>query len=296
MRGEKLNIKNRREIAGLSFMIPSLLVVSGFYLYPLLKTLIYSFYFTDSRGKMVQFAGVENFIELFTDRYFYDSLYISFKFAGITVILSIFIALILAILCNEKIKGIPFFRTIFSSTMGVSVSAGSTIVLFMFHPSIGVVNNLLMKLGILPINWLTSSKYALWAVIISSVWMNVGFGFLVLTAGLQNISQEIDESCQIDGTPYFSKLFKITIPLLGPSLFYLLITTTLKAFQSFGQVDILTGGGPSNSTNMLVYSLYKTAFSEFRYDYASVKGLVLLAIITLVMFIKFKLERKVHYQ
>lgn len=291
-----MNIKSRKEITGLSFMAPALLVVGGFYLYPLIKTVIYAFFFTDSRGKMVQFAGFENFVELFTDRYFYESLSITFRFAGITVVLSMLIALVLAILCNEKIRGIPFFRTVFSSTMGVSVSAGSTIVLFMFHPSIGVINNLLIRFGILPINWLTSSRYALWAVIISSVWMNIGFGFLVLTAGLQNISQEVEESCEIDGTPYFSKLFKITIPLLGPSLFYLLITTTLKSFQSFGQVDILTGGGPANSTNMLVYSLYRTAFVEFRYDYASVKGLVLLGIITLTMLIKFRLERKVHYQ
>ncbi|MGL5541948.1 MAG: carbohydrate ABC transporter permease, partial [Fusobacteriaceae bacterium] len=140
------------------------------------------------------------------------------------------------------------------------------------------------------------SSYALWAVIISSVWMNIGFGFLVLTAGLQNISSEIDESAEIDGTGYFDKLFRITLPLLGPSIFYLLITTTLKSFQSFGQVDILTGGGPANSTNLLVYSLFRTAFSEFRYDYASVKGLVLLGLIILIMTFKFKIERKVHYQ
>ncbi|MGL4944631.1 MAG: carbohydrate ABC transporter permease, partial [Fusobacteriaceae bacterium] len=88
----------------------------------------------------------------------------------------------------------------------------------------------------------------------------------------------------------------ITLPLLGPSIFYLLITTTLKSFQSFGQVDILTGGGPANSTNLLVYSLFRTAFSEFRYDYASVKGLVLLGLIILIMTFKFKIERKVHYQ
>lgn len=277
-------------------MIPALVAVGIFYLYPLLKTVYYSFVFTDARGKVVQFAGLENFIELLSDAQFYQTLRITLKFAGITVILSILISLFLAIICNEKLKGIPFFRTIFSSTMGVSVSAGSTIVLFMFHPSLGVINNLLAKIGILPINWLTDSSYALWAVIISSVWMNIGFGFLVLTAGLQNISSEIDESAEIDGTGYFDKLFRITLPLLGPSIFYLLITTTLKSFQSFGQVDILTGGGPANSTNLLVYSLFRTAFSEFRYDYASVKGLVLLGLIILIMTFKFKIERKVHYQ
>ncbi|MGL4254312.1 MAG: carbohydrate ABC transporter permease [Fusobacteriaceae bacterium] len=291
-----MNFTKKNEKSGILFMIPALVAVGIFYLYPLLKTVYYSFVFTDARGKVVQFAGLENFIELLSDAQFYQTLRITLKFAGITVILSILISLFLAIICNEKLKGIPFFRTIFSSTMGVSVSAGSTIVLFMFHPSLGVINNLLAKIGILPINWLTDSSYALWAVIISSVWMNIGFGFLVLTAGLQNISSEIDESAEIDGTGYFDKLFRITLPLLGPSIFYLLITTTLKSFQSFGQVDILTGGGPANSTNLLVYSLFRTAFSEFRYDYASVKGLVLLGLIILIMTFKFKIERKVHYQ
>ena len=187
------------------------------------------------------------------------------------------------------------FRTFFSSTMGISVSAASTIVLFMFHPSVGIINSILVELGFLPINWFTDSRYTLMAVIISTVWMNIGFGFIVLTAGLQNISTEVEESCMIDGTGYFSKLFKITLPLISPSLFYLLITTTLKSFQSFGQIDIMTGGGPANSTNILVYSLYRTAFVDYRFDYASVKGVILLIIITIVMCIKFKLERRVHY-
>ena len=150
--------------------------------------------------------------------------------------------------------------------------------------------------GGIPINWLTDSKYAIITVAISTIWMNIGFGFLVLTAGLQNISSDIDESCAIDGAGYFDKLFKITLPLLSPSIFYLTITTTLKAFQSFGQVDILTGGGPANSTNFIVYSIYKTAFTNYRFDYASVQGVLLLVLITLVMFFKFKLQKKVHYQ
>nr|WP_307775552.1 sugar ABC transporter permease [uncultured Cetobacterium sp.] len=287
---------NRNSLTGILFSLPSIIIISVFYLYPLLKTLVYSFTFTNDKGKIVEFAGFENYIELFTDSSFYESLLSTFKFSLITVSCSLIIAFFLAIICNEKLKGISFFRVIFSSSMGVSVSASASIVLFLFHPSIGMVNEVLSFFGVLPINWFTDSRYAIWAVAIATIWMNIGFGFLVLTAGLQNISQEIDESCEIDGVGYFTKLFKVTIPLLSPSLFYLLITTTLKSFQSFGQVDILTGGGPSNSTNFLVYSIYKTAFTNYRFDYASTQGLVLLTIITIIMIFKFKLERKVHYQ
>lgn len=287
---------NKNSLTGLLFSLPSILVLSIFYIYPLIKTFIYSFSFTNDKGKIVEFAGIENYIELFTDTSFYESLFSTFKFSFITVIFSLIISFFLAIICNEKLKGIPFFRVIFSSSMGVSVSASSSIVLFLFHPSVGMINEILSFFGVLPINWFTDSTYAIWAIAIATIWMNIGFGFLVLTAGLQNISQEIDESCEIDGIGYFTKLYKVTIPLLSPSIFYLLITTTLKSFQSFGQVDMLTGGGPSNSTNFLVYSIYKTAFTNYRFDYASTQGLILLSIITIIMLFKFKLERKVHYQ
>jgi sn-glycerol 3-phosphate transport system permease protein len=286
----------KNEKAGLLFSLPSLIIAFIFSIYPLIKTFIYAFSFTDEKGKIVEFAGFENFIELFTDPSFYLSILATFKFAVITVFFSIIIALFLAILCNEKIKGIGFFRTIFSSSLGVSISASASIVLFMFHPSLGVINEIIKFFGGVPLNWLTDSKYALITVAISTIWMNIGFGFLVLTAGLQNISTDIDESCAIDGASYFNKLFKVTLPLLSPSIFYLTITTTLKAFQGFGQVDILTGGGPNNATNFLVYSIYKTAFSSYRFDYASVQGVILLIIIISIMLFKSKLEKKVHYQ
>lgn len=286
----------KNEKSGLLFSLPSLIIAFLFSIYPLIKTFIYAFSFTDEKGKIVEIAGFENFIELFTDPSFYLSILATFKFAIITVFFSITIALFLAILCNEKIKGIGFFRTIFSSSLGVSISASASIVLFMFHPSLGVINEIIKFFGGVPLNWLTDSKYALITVAISAIWMNIGFGFLVLTAGLQNISTDIDESCAIDGASYFNKLFKVTLPLLSPSIFYLTITTTLKAFQGFGQVDILTGGGPNNATNFLVYSIYKTAFSSYRFDYASVQGVILLIIIIAIMLFKSKLEKKVHYQ
>lgn len=146
-------MRNRsNEINGRIFFLPALIITLIFYIYPLLKTVIYSFYFTGNSGELIEFAGLENFIELFSDSDFYYSLFVTFKFVFYTTIFSIVVALFLAIICNEKLKGIPIFRTFFSSTMGISVSAASTIVLFMFHPSVGIINTLLTKVGILPIN------------------------------------------------------------------------------------------------------------------------------------------------
>lgn len=202
-------MRNRsNEINGRIFFLPALIITLIFYIYPLLKTVIYSFYFTGNSGELIEFAGLENFIELFSDSDFYYSLFVTFKFVFYTTIFSIVVALFLAIICNEKLKGIPIFRTFFSSTMGISVSAASTIVLFMFHPSVGIINTLLTKVGILPINWFTDSRYTLMAVIISTVWMNIGFGFIVLTAGLQNISTEVEESCMIEEQDIFPNYLK----------------------------------------------------------------------------------------
>lgn len=131
--------RNETEFNGFLFSLPTLIIAIIFSLYPLLKTFIYAFTFTDEKGVIVEFAGLENFYELFTDPAFYQSLFATLKFAVITVIFSILVALFLAILCNEKIKGIPLFRIIFSSSLGMSVSAGASIILFMFHPSLGMI-------------------------------------------------------------------------------------------------------------------------------------------------------------
>ena len=253
----------RDENIGILFALPTLIVTFIFSIYPLFKTFIYAFSFTDEKGKIVEYAGLENFYELFTDPAFYSSLIATFKFAIITVTLSIMISLFLAILCNEKIKGIGFFRMVFSSSLGVSISAAASVVLFMFHPSLGIINEIIEICGGTPINWLTDSKYALITVAISTIWMNIGFGFLVLTAGLQNISADVDESCLMDGAGYFTKLFKVTIPLLSPSIFYLVITTTLKAFQSFG-IGARKAQLYSNRTCVLSESLAHSGFSFLR--------------------------------
>lgn len=152
-----------------------------------------------------------------------QSLKVTLLFVVYTVPGTVLISLVLAILANEKLRGIGIFRTIFSSTMGISVAAASVFWMFLFHPTIGWLNQILATLGIEAIGWLTDPDWALLSVSISTIWMNIGFTFLILLGGLQSIDSYLYESADIDGASYFYKLRRITIPMLSPTLFFLLL-------------------------------------------------------------------------
>ncbi|WP_420796547.1 carbohydrate ABC transporter permease [Alkalihalophilus pseudofirmus] len=283
--------------SGVLYLLPALIVISVFLFYPMLKTLYFSFFVTTAGGVTQDFVGAGHYSRLLQSVAFQTSMWATFKFVLYTVPTGIVFALFLAVIANEKLKGMAFFRVIFSSTLGVSVAAGATIWLFLFHPTLGVLNNILAVFGIDGINWLTSSDWALVSVAITTIWMNIGFNFIVLLGGLQNIPEELYESSRIDGAGYWHQLFKITLPMLSPTLFFVSVVTLINSFQTFGQIDILTGGGPSNSTNLIVYSIYREAFYNGRFGYASAQAIVLFLIILIFTVLQFKVgERKVHYQ
>ncbi|PAE87603.1 carbohydrate ABC transporter permease [Shouchella clausii] len=282
---------------GMLFLFPSLFLFTVFLFYPMIRTLYLSFFLTDNRGMATVFVGLENFMRIFTSDLFLKSLTSTFLFVVYTVPGTILISLFLAIIANERLRGIGLFRMVFSSTMGISVAAASVFWLFLFHPSIGFLNQLLSWLNVGSIRWLTDPKWALFSVSVSTIWMNIGFTFLILLGGLQSIDRYLYESAEIDGASYFYKLRRITIPMLSPTLFFVVTVTMINAFQTFGQIDMLTRGGPQNETNLIVYSIYREAFVNYQYGSASAQAVVLFAIILLMTIVQFKLgEKKVHYQ
>ena len=284
-------------IVGLAYLLPSLLLFSVFLFYPMIKTLYLSLFITDTQGNPLNFVGLQNFLYLFTDPNFLQSMKATFLFVLYTVPIGLIIALFLALIANEKLKGIGFFRTMFSSTMGMSVAASSVIWMFMYNPTIGVINKVLNLVGIHDVQWLLDPKYALVAVSISTIWMNIGFTFLILLGGLQNIDEKLYENARIAGVSYWYQLRKITLPMLSPTLFFIITVSFINAFQTFGQIDILTKGGPTDSTNVIVYSIYKDAFVNYNVGSASAQATILFFCILLVTALQFKLgERKVHYQ
>lgn len=291
----KERIKNF--LKGIMFLLPSIILFGVFLFYPLLRTIYLSFFLTDASGETTVFIGWENYINLFTSPIFLQSIKSTFLFVLYTVPITVIVALFLAVIANEKLKGVGIFRTLYSSTMGISVAAASVFWLYLFHPSIGLLNILLEGIGLKEIGWLTDPTWALIGISITTIWMNIGFTFLILLGGLQSIDSHLYESADIDGAGYFYKLWRITIPMLSPTLFFVVTVTIINAFQTFGQIDILTQGGPVNSTNLIVYSIYREAFVNYKFGSASAQAVLLFLLILIMTFLQFRIgERRVHYQ
>lgn len=279
------------------YLLPSVILFSVFVFYPMFRTIYLSFFLTDQAGNAAINVGFENYEYLMGSSEFRNSMKATVLFVLYTVPIGIILALFFALLANEKLKGIGFFRTMYSSTMGISVAASSVIWLFMFNPSIGMFNRLLGVFNLPQIQWLLDPEWALLSVSISTIWMNIGFSFLILLGGLQNIDEHLYESAKIDGAGYFYRLRRITLPMLSPTLFFIITISLINAFQTFGQIDILTKGGPSQSTNLIVYSIYREAFINYQFGTASAQAVILFIIILIITILQFKLgERKVHYQ
>lgn len=284
-------------MSGWLYLTPSIVLFGVFLVYPLFRTIYLSFFQTDTQGTPLSFIGTSHYATLFTSPGFWQSVQATVGFVVLTVPLTIVIALGLALLANEKVRGIGFFRTAFSATMGMSVAASSVIWMFMYNPSIGIFNRTLELVGASGIQWLLDPQYALLSVSLATVWMNVGFTFLILLGGLQNIDRTLYESANIAGTGYWTQLRAITIPMLSPTLFFVTIISLINAFQTFGQIDLLTKGGPTNSTNVIVYAIYKDAFINYNVGGASAQAVLLFGTVLLLTWLQFKLvERKVHYQ
>ncbi|EPZ38552.1 glycerol-3-phosphate ABC transporter permease [Anoxybacillus ayderensis] len=287
----------KRVIEGGMYILPSLLLFSIFVFYPMIRTLYLSMHMTDFQGNPTTYVGFEHFVYLFEDRNFKESMKATFLFVIYTVPPTVIISLCLALLANEKLRGIQLFRTFFSSTLGMSVAASSVIWMFMYNPAVGVINKILIALGGEERQWLLNPDTALAAVAAATVWMNIGFAFLILLGGLQNIDSTLYESAEIIGMSRLYQLWRITLPLLSPTLFFVITVSLIHAFQTFGQIDILTKGGPMNTTTVLVYSIYREAFVNYNFGFASAQAIVLFFIVLIVTVVQFTFaERKVHYQ
>lgn len=282
---------------GLAYLLPTFLLLGVFLFYPIIKTLQFSVSDVLDGGVVDKFVGLKHYLALFSSASFLNSIKVSFLFVLYTVPITIILSLFLAVITNEKLKGNKFFQMIFSSQLGISGAASSAILLFFFHPTLGTINNMLGFFGIPNIGWLTSPEWALFSVALATVWMGLSLNFILLLGGLQNIPDDLYESATVDGAGYWTHLFKIKIPLLSPVLFFVTIINFINSFQSFGQIHILTEGGPSEATNLIVYSIYRESFIYGNYGFASAQAVALFIITLIVTLVQFKVgERRVHYQ
>lgn len=294
---EKTVQKKRKLPMWIIYLLPSMLIFAVFIIYPFINTVVESAFATSPTGQLTKFVGFSNYTALFTDSKYMQSLLNTLIYTAVTVPFTVIISLLLAVLSSSNMPGMGIFRTVFSSTMGISVAAGSVFWALMFHPTAGILSRAASVFGVGQIGWLTDANYALFSVSAVSIWMNIGFSYLVLMGGLKNIDDAHYESVDIVGGGFFYRLRKVSVPLISPSLFFVVTISLINAFQSFGIIDMLTSGGPNNSTNLLVYRLYNDAFKNFRFGSASAQGIILFVIIFLVSRLQTKLtERLVTYQ
>lgn len=288
----------RRALTAFLFLSPSLLLFAAFVFYPLARAIYLSFYANDLLGAPVTFVGFEQYLRVLEDPYFGKVMLTTAYFVVLTVFPSIAIGLALALLVQQRMSGIGIFRTLLATPFAFSAAAAAVVFDVFYRPVIGLFNGLLMYVGSPGLDWLTSPTYALPSVAAVSVWRHAGYTMLICLAGLQSIPDSLYEAARIDGASRFAQFRWISLPLLTPTLLFLLVISTIHSLQTFGEIKILTGGGPGDATTTLVYSLYKSAFAFGASDYglASAQGVVLMFIVLLITLIQFKvLGRKVSY-
>ena len=253
----------RNSFWALVFLSPSLIVFVVFVFIPLVRSVELSFHFTNPLGQMRGDLTLEHYQTLFAKPDFPNSVRVSVLFALNTVVFTMVGSMFLALLGNIRLRGISIFRTMFSSTIAVSGATASLIFLFLYNPSIGVFNYLLDLAHLPRVMWITSDKTALFSVSLVSVWLQLGLNTVILLAGMQGISDDYYEAALIDGAGFWQSFRNVTLPLLSPTIFFLIVVDTLAAFQAFTQFNVLTAAArrarPTPSSIPSIASFISTA-------------------------------------
>jgi multiple sugar transport system permease protein len=287
--------QRRRNLVAYSFIAPNFLGFAIFTLGPIVLALLMSFAEWDGSNEM-KFIGLSNFVEIFKDDRFLASLKNTIVYSVFTVPITLVIALGLAILLNQKIKGRNFFRTVTFFPYVASLVAVAAVWNMLFTPAKGgIVNQFLMNvLHVAPLKWAASSSTVMLTIIMFSVWKNMGYYMVIYLAGLQGISEDLYEAASLDGANAWQKFRHITVPQLKPTTFFVTIMLTINCFKVYDIVYMLAGGSNgvvNKSAMVLVYYIYEEAFRNWKLGKASASALVLFAIVLVVTLIQFKGEK-----
>ncbi len=238
-----------------------------------------------------RFAGLENYARLFTDALFQKALFNTLVFSAMYVPAVMVCSLAVALLLNRSLWGVGIFRTIYFLPAVSSAVAIGLVWSWIYAKDTGLLNAMITALGGQPVNWLGTQR-AMTSVVIMNVWGAVGEGAIIFLAGLQAVSRTYYEAAEVDGAGERTKLLRITLPLITPSIFFQLIITTIHAFQAFEFIYVLTRGGPNGATTTLVYSIYRNGFDFFRMGFASAQALVLTLLIFVLTLGYFQLQKR----
>ncbi|RAO99396.1 sugar ABC transporter permease [Petrotoga sp. 9PW.55.5.1] len=278
----------KRTLSGYLFYIPFGFLYILFLIYPLIQGFRMSFYEWDLFSEPT-FIGLANFTKMFNDPTFWETLWHTLYFVILTVPILVILGFLIALLLNSKIYFQKLFRVLFFFPYILSITIVCSIWVFMYQPNFGIISKIFQAVGINYRGWLTNPTTAMPAIALTTIWWTLGFNVILYLAGLQEISPSIYEAATIDGANSFQKTFFIAVPLLKRTHSLVLVLQTIASLQIFGQVYIMTGGGPNGKTRVLIQYIYDQGFRYFRMGYAQAMALFFFVIMFIVSIVQFRL-------
>jgi len=281
----------RDTIGGWALVAPSLVVIAAFTIYPVVLSLMHAF--TAPRGGVT----LQQVHAMVDDEVLHKVFVNNLVFAAVTVPASIVIALAMALWVNGKIRGRAFLRLAFFTPTVLPMVAAASIWLYFYTPSYGPIDRLLHVFGLPGHNWLGTPETALPAIMVVTIWKEAGFFMIFYLAGLQNMAPELEEASRLEGASAWYHFRRVTLPLLMPTTLFVMVVAMTASFKQVEHIFVMTRGGPDNASSLLLYYIYKVAFTFYDEHYAAVLTLVLVATLLLLAFLQFRvLERRIHYR
>lgn len=290
----KRKIKNLMRV--LMFILPALIPLGVFWLFPMGEAIFMSFTDWDYMSSAYNIVGFDNYRNIFSDSMFYDALKNTLVFTLGTLVPTIALGLLAAVILRKKITGSAIYKAIIFSPWVTPTVVISIVWSWIFEPQYGLANYILQLLNMPKSQWLQSSDTAMAAVILVTVWKGFGWAMIFYLTALERVPKELYEAAAVDGAGSWQKFKKITLPLISPTTFFLTIITTINSIQAYDQIQVLTQGGPSGSTRTILYLYYQTAFENFNIGEATAIAVIILLIIGALAGIQFIASKKwVHY-
>lgn len=278
-------------------LAPTVVALLAFNYWPLLRTAVLSFQSSDLFGRPAGFVGVDNYAGMLGSPDFRRTLLITSLFVVLTVVGKLLVGLALAVPLSRRLRGTAFSRATVLIPMAVSAAVAGLAFRALMSPTYGLLDQIAIALTGRPAGWLTEPRMALLSIVAVDVWISIGFVTLLLIAAIDAIPVDVEEAAALDGASRLRLLRSVTVPLITPTLFFIVVTQSVQAMREFTIIQVVTGGGPARSTQTLVFDIWAKAFGGTAdYGAASARGIILLAVIAILTAVQFGvLERRVNY-
>lgn len=295
---EHLDLEKRRQaIYGWLLLAPAGILLTLFAFYPSVATLWSSLFSRNTRRRPSEFVGSENYADLFADPTFWKVVGNNLVYAGVTIPISIAIALAMALWANSKIPARGFVRTAYFTPTVLPMIAAANLWLFFYTPGLGVLDQIGSLFGLPSVNWLGQPETALWAVIIVTIWKEAGFFMIFYLAALQTIPEDLKEAADIEGASRWTYTRRIVLPLLMPTTLFIMVNALINSVKLIDHLFILTKGGPNDASKLILYYIWEMAFAFFDAPHAAAMTILVLVVLGIVAGVKFSyLDKRTHYQ